>query len=136
MAETSDQTHNELRESNESANEHVYRVISRSDWESAQHLGAVQMSGLDERDGFIHLSTKRAALETANLYFKPTDEPIVLKLSTRALGSSLRWEVVESRGGHRFPHLYESELPLSAVRCLIQLEMSAGRLTWGTESNT
>ena len=136
MTETFDQTHHEQQNFHESIGEFVYRAISRSDWECAQRLGAVQMSDLDERDGFIHLSTKRAALETANLYFKPIDEPLVLEFSVRVLGPNLRWEIVESRGGHRFPHFYGSELPLSAVRHLIQLEINSGRLTWGTRSNT
>ncbi|KAJ3412424.1 vacuolar membrane-associated protein iml1 [Chytridiales sp. JEL 0842] len=74
---------------------------------------------LDERDGFIHLSTNVQALKVANLYFSSSQSLIILKFSAsklESLGATLKWEAPappdesrreeERRTGELFPHLY------------------------------
>ena len=100
----------------------VYRVISSEDWEAAQRTGIVPRCGADVRDGFIHLSTSDTMLETANLYFQPEEAPLIVEVLTQALGEALLWEVVTSRGGQRFPHLYAEGIPYEAISALIELE--------------
>ena len=103
----------------------VYRVISRADWIEAQRSGAVPLCGADARDGFIHLSTADTMLETANLYFQPDEEPLILEIATSALGDALRWEVVAHRSGQSFPHLYAPHIPTRAVLQVYPLRVSS-----------
>ena len=100
----------------------LYRIVGLEDWDIAQRQGHVPRCGSDERDGFVHLSTAETYLETADLYFVPAEDPVVLEIDAQALGSALRWEAVETRGGTQFPHLYAPGIPLAAVRGVIRLE--------------
>ena len=109
----------------------AYRVITQAAWRLAEREGHVSPSPLDQRDGFIHLSTSETMLETARLYFAVDDAPLILELSTEALGPALRWEAVAARGGQRFPHLYAPRLPLSALVALIELKVEGGQLSLG-----
>jgi len=103
----------------------IYRVVSLEDWEQAQRLGRVPRCGADDRDGFVHLSTEKTFIETANLYFETSEAPLALEIDPKLLGDDLKWEAVASRGDAAFPHLYSKGIPLSAVRAVIPLEHSA-----------
>ena len=106
-------------------NDFIYRVVSLEDWEQAQRLGRVPRCGADDRDGFVHLSTEKTFIETANLYFETSEAPLALEIEPKLLGNDLKWEAVASRGDAAFPHLYSEGIPLSAVRAVIPLEYSA-----------
>ena len=99
----------------------VYRVISKEDWEITKHVGIVPRCGSDERDGYVHLSTAETMLQTANLYFVPAEEPLIIELHSPTLGAALRWEKVASRNDHIFPHLYSKGIPYHAVTACIEL---------------
>ena len=98
----------------------VYRVISKEDWKIAKQVGRVPRCGSDERDGYVHLSTAETMLQTANLYFEPAEEPLIIELQSQALGKSLRWEKVASQN-QSFPHLYAEGIPYHAVTACIEL---------------
>ena len=103
-------------------NNYIYRVVSLEDWNQTQKLGCVPRCGADDRDGFVHLSTEETMLETANLYFETSEQPLILEIDPKVLGEDLKWEEVESRGGAEFPHLYSDGIPLQAVRAAIVLD--------------
>ena len=105
-------------------NEYIYRVVSLEDWNQTQKVGCVPRCGADDRDGFVHLSTEETMLETANLYFETSEQPLALQIDPKVLGDDLKWEAVESRGGAAFPHLYAEGIPLAAVRAAIVLDHS------------
>ena len=105
-------------------NDFIYRVVSLEDWEQAQRLGRVPRCGADDRDGFVHLSTEKTFIETANLYFETSEAPLALEIDPKLLGDDLKWEAVASRGDVVFPHLYSEGIPLSAVRAVISLDHS------------
>ena len=98
----------------------VYRVISKEDWEIAKQVGRVPRCGSDERDGYVHLSTAETMIQTANLYFEPAEEPLIIELQSQALGTSLRWEKVACQD-QSFPHLYAEGIPYHAVTACIEL---------------
>ena len=100
----------------------VYRVIREEDWEKTQAGQYVPLGDVDERDGFVHLSTMDTVLETADLYFKATQAPLVLEVDVEVLGEALKWEAVASRGGMLFPHLYAPGIPKSALIAVVALE--------------
>jgi uncharacterized protein (DUF952 family) len=93
--------------------------------------GMVLPSAVDRRDGFIHLSTRETMIETANLYFKVSESPVLLEVDAGLLGSKLRWEKVSSRENQHFPHLYAEGIPLTSIRAVIVLEHGAEGFTIG-----
>lgn len=82
----------------------VYKIVSRTAWEAAQAAGVFEGAAIDQRDGYIHLSTAAQAQETARLHFRGQPDLVVAAFEAAALGGGLRWEA--SRGGQLFPHLY------------------------------
>jgi len=102
----------------------IYRVISADDWEQTKASDVVPLGESDKRDGFVHLSTQATLLETANLYFKPSQEPVVLEVEVAQLGNALKWEAAESRGGVLFPHLYTAGITMASIRAVVVLDAS------------
>lgn len=92
---------------------HVYKVLPRSAWITAQDQGRFQGSEVDLRDGYIHLSTAAQARETCRLHFAGQAGLVILQIEAAALGEPLRWE--PSRGGQLFPHLYGALDPAKVV---------------------
>jgi uncharacterized protein (DUF952 family) len=91
----------------------IYKICERAQWQAAEAAGHYRGSGVDERDGFIHLSTAAQVAETASKHFANAADLMLVAVDAAVLGAQLRWE--PSRGGDLFPHLYAA-LPLAAVR--------------------
>ena len=109
----------------------VYRVVSYTDWLETQQTQRVPRCGADDRDGFVHLSTAETMLETANLYFTPEEQPLILEIATERLGEALRWEEVAHRDGQRFPHYYAPHIPAKAITHIQQLTINADQFSLG-----
>lgn len=92
---------------------HIYKILPRTEWETAQAAGRFEGSAVDLADGYIHFSTAAQAQETARRHFHGRAGLVVLELEADDLGSGLRWE--PSRGDDLFPHLY-GVLDVSLVR--------------------
>jgi uncharacterized protein (DUF952 family) len=90
----------------------IYKILRPSESAQAQAAGMFAGSADDERDGFIHLSTREQLRGTIERHFAGERDLIVLEIDASALGDALKWE--PSRGGALFPHLY-AELPLDAI---------------------
>ncbi len=82
----------------------VYKIVSRSVWAEAVARGRFDGAAIDLQGGYIHLSTKDQAQQTATLHFRGQIDLVLVALSADALGGALQWE--PSRGGQLFPHLY------------------------------
>ena len=63
----------------------IYRIIPRSDLVPTRQTGFVPKGFVDKRDGFVHMSTMDTVIETANLYFKVKDQPVVLEIQVDRL---------------------------------------------------
>jgi uncharacterized protein (DUF952 family) len=83
----------------------IYKILTREQWDQARQTGMLKGAPVDLADGFIHFSTASQLAETARLYFVGMDDLILLGVDTERLGTSLKWE--PSRGGDKFPHLYD-----------------------------
>ena len=112
----------------------LYRVLSREDWELALRHGKVPRCGSDKRDGFVHLSTRRTVEETAQRYFEPAEEPLVIELDVARLPAGLRFEAVPGREGEAMPHLYADAIPVAAVVARIELVWGAAKVRLGERS--
>ena len=84
----------------------IYRIAEADDWARAQAEGAYHGAALDQRDGFLHLSTREQVAETLALHYEGREGLILLTVSVAAVEPDLRWE--PSRGGALFPHLFRS----------------------------
>ena len=82
----------------------VYKILGEDEWKAATAKGFFEGTGIDLRDGYIHLSTGAQASETARLHFAGRDDLVLVELDTEALGPTLKWE--RSRGEQLFPHLH------------------------------
>ena len=84
------------------AETYVYKLLTADDWATASALG-VTATEIDEADGYVHLSTRAQAAETARLHFAGRGPVRLLRFAVADL-PELTWE--PSRGGQLFPHLY------------------------------
>jgi uncharacterized protein (DUF952 family) len=101
----------------------VFKICRGEEWAQAEPAGSFLGSGIDARDGYIHLSTAEQVADTAARHFAGIDGLVLVAVDTDALGPALKWE--PSRGGALFPHLY-GPLPLGAVLWTRPLPRDAG----------
>jgi uncharacterized protein (DUF952 family) len=92
--------------------EAVYKIMSASAFQAAQHDGRFAGSPDDVRDGFIHLSAADQVAGTLATHFAGQEGLVLLAVDALRLGDGLKWET--SRSGMTFPHLY-APLDLKAV---------------------
>lgn len=89
----------------------VYRIATVAEWRSAQETGSVPQRDIDVKDGYMHLSTKSQALETANIHFAGHDDLLLLEIPIAPIAEFVKFELAPKRG-EEFPHLYA---PLKAA---------------------
>ncbi len=82
----------------------VYKVSSKDEWEKAILNKFYSESEIDNKDGFIHLSTKKQLNETVKKHFRGKKNLLVIFFCTKKIQDNLKWEV--SRNGDLFPNYY------------------------------
>jgi len=102
------------------AQELIYHMCRRPEWELAARTGVYTGSSQDVADGFIHLSTAAQLPESARRHRSGQTNLVLLAVDPQALGGALLWE--PSRQGALFPHLY-GPLPVAAVRSVSDLPL-------------
>ena len=90
----------------------AYKLLTEDQWAAWKEAGTFTGAPVDLADGYIHLSTREQARETAEKWFADVDPLILVMVDLPALGDTVRWE--PSRGGALFPHIYGT-IPMSAV---------------------
>ena len=98
----------------------VYRLATEAQWRQSQAAGQIMKTALDERDGFIHLSTAGQLVLTANMHF--SGEPVLhaLLFDRYDLEARLKWEDVPGRWD-KMPHFY-GDLYLKDVQKSFQMD--------------
>ena len=81
----------------------VYKIFLEEDCQSLNKYGVSMGSELDQKDGFIHLSTAKQLEKTFQIHFANVSAVYLLGLKTNLL-KELKWET--SRDKELFPHLY------------------------------
>ena len=82
---------------------YVYKICSRTEWDSIKKNGQFLGTKKDILDGYIHFSNKDQVQSTLKKYFFSQDQLVLLKVETSYL-KNLIWE--KSTNGIQFPHLY------------------------------
>jgi uncharacterized protein (DUF952 family) len=104
----------------------VYKVCSAAEWRAALVAGRYEGSDIDQKDGFIHLSTARQLPETLARHFVGQRDLVLVAFAPGDLGAGLRWE--PSRGGQLFPHLHGA-LSTAAALSVAPLDSAADPAT-------
>ena len=103
----------------------VFKIAEVRAWDAACQSGVYMGSADDERDGFIHLSTKGQLRGTLDKHFVGQTELALISFLAKDLGPALRWE--RSRGGDLFPHFYGA-LPTGCARWAVPLALASDGL--------
>lgn len=98
----------------------AYKILTKDQYDQLKTDGAFKGAPVDLADGYIHMSTRDQAAETAAKHFAGQDNLVMVMVDLAPLGEAVKWE--ESRGGALFPHLY-GDLPLSAVAGKVVLRL-------------
>ncbi len=102
-----------------SETELIYKVFTRKQWNEARRTGIFHGAPVDLQDGFIHFSLRHQVEETVAKHFRGQKELFLVSFRSEPFGDKLKWEV--SRGGDRFPHLYDT-LDITLVEDSHELE--------------
>jgi len=83
----------------------VYKLLTINEWEIAQKNGFIQ-TALDQKDGYIHLSTSRQLPLTLKTYFDDENKIILLAIPYSKIKNSVKFENTAPYRKGEFPHLY------------------------------
>ena len=109
----------------------VYRLASSEEWFVTQETGVAPGREIDHADGYMHLSTRDQALETADIHFADAEDLLALEIPFAPLASQIRFELAPKRG-EEFPHLYGA-LRRRHVARAIRLVKGANGFDFGDE---
>jgi len=91
----------------------IYKILTSEQWATLDTTGNFAGAPIDLADGYIHASTAEQAQETADKHFAGQTGLMLAALDTETYGDDVIWEV--SRGGAKFPHIYNRSLKRSDV---------------------
>jgi uncharacterized protein (DUF952 family) len=91
----------------------ILHITTKSDWEKAKQNGEYTSASL-KSDGFIHCSTLKQTVDTANLFFKGQNGLVLLCIIEDRLTSEYKYEDPAGNGSDKhdpcfdnlFPHIY------------------------------
>jgi len=110
----------------------VYRLATKQEWFIAQETGIAPTREVDERDGYMHLSTRDQALETARRHFVGATDLLALEISLDEIATQVKFEMAPKRG-EKFPHLYGA-LRTEHIRRAIRLEPTNSGFKFGGDA--
>jgi uncharacterized protein (DUF952 family) len=89
----------------------IYHITTHKDWQKARQAGEYKAPSL-MTDGFIHCSTLKQTVDTANIFFKGQNGLVLLCIDENKLKSVCKYEDPAGGGkhdpsvGNLFPHIY------------------------------
>lgn len=97
----------------------ILHITNYKDWEAGITAGEYTAASL-QSEGFIHCSTIKQAVDTANIFFKGQQGLVLLCIDESKLTAECKYEAPSGGGkhdpavGNLFPHVYGS-INISAV---------------------
>ena len=98
----------------------LYHITTPEDWAEAEIKKVYQPPSLTT-DGFIHLSTDKQLLLSANKFYRGKADLLVVAINEKRLEADLRFEPADNDS---YPHLY-GPLNLDAVDEVVNLPVGA-----------
>jgi uncharacterized protein (DUF952 family) len=89
----------------------IFHITTYKDWEHALSAGKYTAPSL-QNEGFIHCSTLKQTIDTANIFFKGRNGLALLCIAENKLNAELKFEDPTGGGTHDpgvgklYPHLY------------------------------
>ncbi len=114
------------------SHDHVYRLATGAEWATTRKTGLAPLRDIDERDGYMHLSTRAQVLETANLHFAGADDLVALEIPLSSVSGEVKFELAPKRG-EEFPHLY-GPLKLEDIARAIRLIANSDGFQFGDDA--
>jgi uncharacterized protein (DUF952 family) len=96
----------------------ILHITQRQQWEQAKLTGTYRGDTLDS-EGFIHCSTSKQVVKTANRFFANQTELVLLCIDANKVKPEVRYESAENR--ELFPHIYGA-LNVDAVFQVVDFE--------------
>ena len=84
------------------AAEHIYHIAREKDWLDGLEFGEYLAASLGS-EGFIHCSTRKQVVNTANRHFNGASGLVLLEIDPSLSASEIRFE---SSQNDLFPHIY------------------------------
>jgi uncharacterized protein (DUF952 family) len=100
----------------------VYKICSKNEWNNAVIKKFYTGSDVDNKDGFLHLSTKEQLKETVLKHFKGQENLLIICFNVTEIEDKLKWEI--SRNEELFPHYY-GNLETSKAEEIYNLSLNA-----------
>tara|TARA_B100000989_G_scaffold105273_1_gene77138 strand:+ start:207 stop:554 length:348 start_codon:yes stop_codon:yes gene_type:complete len=100
----------------------IYKICSKNEWNRGVIEKFYTGSEVDNRDGFIHLSTKEQLKETVEKHFKGQKNLLIISFEVTKIEDKLQWEI--SRNEELFPHYY-GILETNKVKKIYNLNLNA-----------
>lgn len=97
----------------------IYILIKKQVWAEVKKLGQYSPPSLT-KEGFIHASTFKQILQTANRKFSSELELLVLKINTQKISAEIKFELSKSTG-EKHPHIF-GVLPISVVESVYKIK--------------
>tara|TARA_B100001778_G_scaffold155279_1_gene127603 strand:- start:20 stop:484 length:465 start_codon:yes stop_codon:yes gene_type:complete len=87
--------------------EKVYKILTLDEWKTSKDKKFI-FTELDNKDGFVHLSTAKQLMGTLHYYFKASETLILVEFKSTALGKNLIFEdpLPKTKRTGKFPHYY------------------------------
>ncbi|KAF9483948.1 hypothetical protein BDN70DRAFT_873072 [Pholiota conissans] len=108
---------------------YIYKIVPSRFPPPSPLPDALPVSDLDQRDGFIHLSTSLQVPGTLNRFFAEEDKVYILRIVYSSVESKIKWEDSKGKtaGGvgepNMFPHLYNDlRLGKSEIESVVEWE--------------
>jgi len=92
--------------------QYIYKLLPASAAPPASLPSALPVSALDQKSGFIHMSTARQVLKTLLRFFANEDVVYILRIPFAPVEKHIRWESPDGKvcgprpGEGLFPHIY------------------------------
>lgn len=108
----------------------ILHITTRHEWEKAQQIGEYTAASL-KTDGFIHCSTLKQTVDTANLFYKGQTGLVLLCIDENKLTSKCKYEDPagsgvdkhDPRSENLFPHIY-GQINLVSVVNVVDFPMN------------
>jgi uncharacterized protein (DUF952 family) len=94
----------------------ILHITTKDDWDRAKRKGTYEAPSLSS-EGFIHCSTPRQIVATANRYYRGATDLLLLVIDESSVSAKLKYEPpagAQSNQNDLFPHVY-GPISLDAV---------------------
>lgn len=108
-------------------NKRIYHILSKEEWQKSKKL-KYYIPASFKQDGFIHCSTRKQVLATANRRYSRRRDLLLLVINAEKIYVKIVYEDTSGQG-EKHPHVY-GKISINAITNVLQLKpASSGQFT-------